>query len=559
MLAEVRFEGESGSGWQTATLSPVLDVTAGSSYTVSVHDPQGGYAVERQFFANPFVSGQLTATQGVYRYGEGGTMPTSSSGDSNYWVDVLYVPVADEAAPAVTDRSPVVDAVDVPVDAVVSVTFDEAIESGSAVSVTPQGGSEVEGGTVWDEASLTLTFTPDAAFAEGTLYGVSVTGVADADGNETPTQDWSFTTAADVTAPVVESVVPVVDAVDVDPAAKVVLAVDEDLQAGAAVSVADSQGGSVAGSTSWNVTHQTLTFSPDALLPLGETLTVAVTGVADLAGNVADVPSWSFAVRSVASSTIFDDTVPAVGSANDTGALEVGTVFTADRDGIVSGVRFYKGDANIGTHVGRVYDASDGSVLAEVRFEGESGSGWQTATLSPVLDVTAGSSYTVSVHDPQGGYAVERQFFANPFVSGQLTATQGVYRYGEGGTMPTSSSGDSNYWVDVLYVPVADEAAPAVTDRSPVVDAVDVPVDAVVSVTFDEAIESGSAVSVTPQGGSEVEGGTVWDEASLTLTFTPDAAFAEGTLYGVSVTGVADADGNETPTQDWSFTTAAAG
>ena len=65
-----------------------------------------------------------------------------------------------------------------------------------------------------------------------------------------------------------------------------------------------------------------------------------------------------------------------------------------------------------------------------------------------------------------------------------------------------------------------------------------------VSVTFDEAIVAGYAVSVTPQGGSAVAGATAWDAGSRTLTFTPSAALAVSTQYAVSVSGVADAAGN---------------
>ena len=132
-------------------------------------------------------------------------------------------------------------------------------------------------------------------------------------------------------APEVVSVVPGDGAVDVDPLAKVVVGFDEELGAGAAVTVTGPQGADIAGQTAWDSGSSSLVFTPDQAFAVGKTFTVSVSGVEDLAGNAADVASWSFSVRSVASSSIFDDAVPDVASASDGSAIEVGTLFTADR------------------------------------------------------------------------------------------------------------------------------------------------------------------------------------------------------------------------------------
>ena len=50
--------------------------------------------------------------------------------------------------------------------------------------------------------------------------------------------------------------------------------------------------------------------------------------------------------------------------------------FRADLDGYVTGVRFYKGPGNSGTHVGNLW-AADGTRLAAATFTSESDSGWQ--------------------------------------------------------------------------------------------------------------------------------------------------------------------------------------
>jgi len=46
------------------------------------------------------------------------------------------------------------------------------------------------------------------------------------------------------------------------------------------------------------------------------------------------------------------------------------TTFTADSDGSITGIRFYKGSGNTGTHVGELW-SSTGQLLAAATFAGE--------------------------------------------------------------------------------------------------------------------------------------------------------------------------------------------
>ena len=54
----------------------------------------------------------------------------------------------------------------------------------------------------------------------------------------------------------------------------------------------------------------------------------------------------------------------------------LGVKFRSDSTGTVIGLRFYKGTANTGTHVGQLW-AADGTLLATATFTGETDSGWQ--------------------------------------------------------------------------------------------------------------------------------------------------------------------------------------
>src|SRR2546428_13799565 len=62
-------------------------------------------------------------------------------------------------------------------------------------------------------------------------------------------------------------------------------------------------------------------------------------------------------------------------------AIEVGVKFSADRAGYITGLRFYKGSTNTGTHIGNLW-SSTGTLLATATFSGETASGWQQVNLS---------------------------------------------------------------------------------------------------------------------------------------------------------------------------------
>ena len=91
-----------------------------------------------------------------------------------------------------------------------------------------------------------------------------------------------------------------------------------------------------------------------------------------------------------------DATLPDVANVNDTNAVELGMKFRTSIDGYVTAIRFYKGSSNTGTHTGHLWDATSQALLASVTFTGETASGWQEATLSTPVAVTANTTYIVS-------------------------------------------------------------------------------------------------------------------------------------------------------------------
>ncbi len=151
--------------------------------------------------------------------------------------------------------------------------------------------------------------------------------------------------------------------------------------------------------------------------------------------------------------------VPGTVNDPDSNSLEIGVKFTSDVAGNVTGVRFYKGSQNSGTHVGHLW-SSNGTLLATVTFANETASGWQQANFSQPVAIQANTTYVVSYYCPRGHYSSDNWFFQNsavnhvPLHALQNTSSHsnGVYRYGAS-SFPNQSWDASNYWVDLVFTP----------------------------------------------------------------------------------------------------------
>src|SRR5205814_916055 len=77
---------------------------------------------------------------------------------------------------------------------------------------------------------------------------------------------------------------------------------------------------------------------------------------------------------------------PAAPNAGDANAIEVGVKFRSDVNGFITGVRFFKGPTNTGTHQGTLWTIS-GTRLATATFTNESGTGWQQVTFPTRVEI----------------------------------------------------------------------------------------------------------------------------------------------------------------------------
>ena len=91
--------------------------------------------------------------------------------------------------------------------------------------------------------------------------------------------------------------------------------------------------------------------------------------------------------------------------------MTLGVKFQSDRSGNITAIRFYKGPANTGTHVGSLWTTS-GTLLGSVTFTGETASGWQQMLFPTPIPIVANTVYIASYFAPVGHYPGDDNFFA---------------------------------------------------------------------------------------------------------------------------------------------------
>ncbi|MDM4718578.1 DUF4082 domain-containing protein [Micromonospora sp. WMMA1363] len=257
--------------------------------------------------------------------------------------------------------------------------------------------------------------------------------------------------------------------------------------------------------------------------------------------------------------TLFGQRVPKRPAVADGAAVELGVRFTPQTDGYVTGVRFYKGTGNTGTHLGRLWTKS-GQLLADGTFADETASGWQSLSFGSPVPVTAGVTYVASYFAPNGSYAGDDWFFTSDWTSGPLTAPQsaagggnGLFRYGGSGGFPNETYGAANYYVDVTFA-VSAGLPPVVTSTTPTDGSGDVPVDSTPSAVFSKALDPATVSFTLTKDDTPVAGTSAYDGALKKVTFTPSAALDPSTSYTATVTA-SDAEGRS-GNATWSFFTA---
>ena len=169
---------------------------------------------------------------------------------------------------------------------------------------------------------------------------------------------------------------------------------------------------------------------------------------------------FTVTTRNVPPATVWNaSATPSVLNNTYASGIEVGVRFTSDVAGYVTGIRFYKGNLNTGSHVGNLW-TGNGSPLASVPFTNETPSGWQQVSFSTPIAIAANTTYVVSYHTNVGRFSNNLFYFQSAGVDNPplhalrdgASGANGLYLNGPS-AFPTNTYNSTNYWVDLVFVP----------------------------------------------------------------------------------------------------------
>ncbi len=266
---------------------------------------------------------------------------------------------------------------------------------------------------------------------------------------------------------------------------------------------------------------------------------------------------------------------PATITENDPQAVELGVKFQSSEMGYITGIRFYKGPSNTGTHTGNLW-TTGGTNLGTVTFTNETADGWQEALFAAPIAVDANTTYIASYHTTSGNYSVTSPGFTTEVLNPPLKALadgaeggNGLYTYSGAPAFPTQTFGASNYWVDVVFETEIgpDETPPTVVSNVPATGATGIAVSSDVQAFFNEPIDPATVNSTTFEvldGSTPIAGTVSYDPGSRSATFDPSADLAYSTTYTARLVGggsdprIKDLAGNALAADyTWTFTTGA--
>ena len=527
LLASGASSNETASGWQTVLFSSPAQITSGTTYVASYYAPNGHYSDTPSGLSSAVSNGPLqavgngTSPDGVYAYGGGGTFPSGAYNASNYGVDVLFIPTPPPGQATNVSATPgKVSA---------TVTWSAPATGGTATkyTITPYIGGAAQTSTVvtGNPAPTTATIT---GLTAGTAYTFTVQA-ANGNGSGSVSAPSSPVTPTAATAPVSPTGVSAIPASG---------------QAQVSWTAPQDNGGSAI--TSYKVIPYIGSTAQTPVQVGGSATSATVTGLTDGTAYTFTVSATNSVGTGAASApssaitpedTIFDFATPATFDSGDGSAVTLGVAFRASEAGQVAGVRFYKAQANTGTHIGSLWSAN-GTLLASATFTNESASGWQQVTFQNPVAIVPGTTYVASYYTPSGHYSVASGGLSsavnNPPVQALANSTtpNGLYAYGSGNGFPRSTFGATNYYVDVMFQPVeaTAPAAPQNVSATPATGSAQVNWSAPSS-------DGGSPITgftVTPYVGSSAQ--TPVQVSGASTTSTTITGLTNGTAYTFQVT-----------------------
>jgi hypothetical protein len=432
LLASAQFMNETASGWQQASFGTGVSIAANVTYVASYHSTHGPYAREDGMFANnnTVTNGPLTALMGTYA--QGNSRAPLDGDNANYWIDPVFndsrTSGVDLTGPANVGMVSMFAPGDMPTMSYGQGSFELGMRFRSARDgyITalsyyklPQTNG-VHVGSLWS--------------ANGTLLG------------RVTFPDYQL----DQQDGIAWQSVPLPVSVPVVAHEEYVVSYHTDT--GFAYSPSYfatprfySESEYILYATANGAGGNGL-YGPAGVMPTAST---GDNYWADVEWNSTPNPAVSEADGT--GTGLWGDSIAPPMIVTDTAPTEVGVRFQSARAGYIQGLRFYKGAANTGEHLGNLW-TTDGQLLASATFTTETGSGWQEVTFAQSVPISANTTYVASYHTSSGAFAMTEGYFQSfPAAAAPLkTVGAGVYRHGPSG-FPTSTYANSNFWVDVKF------------------------------------------------------------------------------------------------------------
>ena len=421
--------------------------------------------------------------------------------------------------PAVMSTVPVNGAIAVPVNTLVSATFNvpmnAATITGTTFTVSGPGATAVAGAVTY--TGNTATFTPASILASSTLFTATITtGAKDTSGTPLAANFvWTFTTAPPPA--VVPPTVPASNAVGVAEGVVLAATFSVPMEASTINTTTFTLTGPGTTPVAGSVNHSgsTATFTPAARLAVSTLYTATITtGAKDATGApLAANYVWTFTTAPPPAVTY---TVPASGATNVPLNQKFSATFNAAMTAstITAAGTFTVAKTTGGT-----------AVAGAVTYDSAS----NTAIFTPTAALTASTQYTATV----------------------TTAAQSV----QGNALP------ANYVWSFTTGVAANATAPTVVSTDPANAAISVPLNQKVAATFSTFMDPSTISAVgtftvaATVGGAAVPGTVSY--AGQTAIFTPTANLAASTQYTATITTAAkDLSGIAMAANfTWNFTT----
>lgn len=534
LLATATFTNETASGWQQVNFATPVSITAGTTYVASYHS-NGHYAATAGYFSSNHVNGPLTAAagnNGVYAYGSANLFPNNTFGATNYWVDVVFAS-SNMAPVAVNDSGFNTTQNTARTIAASALLANDSDPNNDPLTITGVSGA-VNGTVSFNSQTNIITFTPTNGHAGSASFNYTISdargGTATATVGLTvnPQQppvaanDSGFSAQRNTTLTI---------------AAAALLANDSDPNDDPLTIT--GVGGAVNGTVAFNSQTNTVSFTPASGYTGPASFNYSISDGKGGTSSAAVALDVTLPVNNV--SLFSGSETPANLSTSDTSQVNLGMRFVSSMAGTITGIRYYRGANDLGTHTGSLW-TSTGTLLATATFTNETASGWQQVNFATPVSITAGTTYVASYHS-NGRYTSTPDYFNTSRVNGPLTApagNNGVYAYGNGNLFPNNTFNETNYWVDVVFAaPGAANQLPVAVNDSGFTTAQNTPLTIAASALLaNDSDPNGDPLTITGVSGA-VNGSVSFDSQANSVSFTPTTGYTGQASFTYSI-----ADGN---------------